>query len=65
MIQVEDNGGVLSDEKKEELLHLYQNLDMNEELKSMQIGGMGLKNIYLRLQLLYGDRAIFRIDNTT
>lgn len=63
-LQVEDNGGMLSDEKKEELLHLYRNLDMNEELKSMQIGGMGLKNIYLRLLLLYGDRAIFRIDNT-
>ena len=64
-IRIEDNGGALSDEKKEELLHLYQNLDMKEELKSMQIGGMGLKNIYLRLKLLYGEQAIFRIDNTT
>lgn len=64
VIEVEDNGGALSNEKKEELLQMYQNLDMNEELKSMEIGGMGLKNIYLRLRLLYGDRAIFRIDNT-
>lgn len=64
MIQIQDNGGMLSDEKKDQLLHLYQHLDMNQELKSMEIGGMGLKNVYLRLKLLYGDRAIFRIDNT-
>ncbi len=64
IIIIEDNGGKLSEDKKEELLSLYQNLDMNEELKSMQIGGMGLKNVYLRLKLLYGDKAIFRIDNS-
>ena len=64
VIRIEDNGGVLSEDKKEELLSLYQNLDMNEELKSMQIGGMGLKNVYLRLKLLYGDKAIFQIDNS-
>lgn len=64
IIQIQDNGGMLSDEKKDQLLHLYQHLDMNQELKSMEIGGMGLKNVYLRLKLLYGDRAIFRIDNT-
>lgn len=63
-IQIQDNGGLLSDEKKEALLHLYQHLDMNQELHSMEIGGMGLKNVYLRLKLLYADRAIFKIDNT-
>ncbi|MDO4337174.1 MAG: histidine kinase [Eubacteriales bacterium] len=61
---IRDNGGKMTDEKKEELMRLYENLDMNEELKSMQIGGMGLKNVYLRLALLYGERAIFRIDNS-
>lgn len=60
---IRDNGGKMTDEKKNELMTLYENLDMNEELKSMQIGGMGLKNVYLRLKLLYGDDAIFRIEN--
>lgn len=64
VLTIEDNGGQLSDEKKEELLNLYHNLDMNQELKSMQIGGMGLKNVYLRLKLLYEDKAIFQIDNS-
>lgn len=61
---IRDNGGKMTDEKKEELMTLYENLDMNEELKSMQIGGMGLKNVYLRLALLYGEYAIFRIENS-
>lgn len=63
IIAIEDNGGTLSDEKKRELMHTYENLNMNDELKSLEIGGMGLKNVYLRLKLLYGDKAIFRIDN--
>lgn len=64
ILKVEDNGGNLSDEKKQELLNLYKNLDMKEELKSMQIGGMGLKNVYLRLKLLYGEHAVFQIENS-
>lgn len=64
-LSIQDNGGMMTDEKKEELLSLYENLDLNEELKSLQIGGMGLKNVYLRLKLLYGERAIFKIDNSS
>lgn len=60
---IEDNVGTMTDEKKQELLRLYENLDLNEELKSMKIGGMGLKNVYLRLRLLYGEDAVFRIEN--
>lgn len=53
----------MTDEKKEEILSLYEHLDLDEELKSMKIGGMGLKNVYLRLKLLYGDDAVFQIEN--
>lgn len=63
-IYIEDNGGTMTEEKKEELLLLYENLNWNEELKSMKIGGMGLKNVYLRLKLLYGKKAILGIDDS-
>jgi len=63
IIKVEDNGGRLSDEKKQELLYTFDHLDMDEELHSLEIGGMGLKNVYLRLKLLYGRQAIFQIEN--
>lgn len=61
-LKVEDNGGLLSEDKKEELLRLYENLDMNKEWNSLQIGNMGLKNVCLRLRLLYGTEAVFQID---
>lgn len=64
ILEVMDNGAALSEAKKKELLETFRNLDMNEELKSMKIGGMGLKNVYLRLRLLYGQDAIFQIENT-
>lgn len=63
-IYIKDNGGTMTEEKKEELLLLFENLDWNQELKSMKIGGMGLKNVYLRLKLLYGNKAIFGIDGS-
>ena len=61
-LKVEDNGGLLSEDKKEELLRIYENLDMNKEWNSLQIGNMGLKNVCLRLRLLYGTEAVFQID---
>ncbi|MDR3595196.1 histidine kinase [Clostridium sp.] len=64
LMHIEDNGGCLSNEKKEKLLSTFYNLNKNQELKSLKIGGMGLKNVYLRLHLLYNAEAIFSIDNS-
>lgn len=64
ILRVQDNGGRMADAKKQELIKLFQNLDLKEELKSLQIGGMGLKNVYLRLRLLYGEKAVFKIENS-
>lgn len=65
IIEIEDNGGLLDPDRKNELLKSYQNLDKKEELKSLKIGGMGLKTVYLRMQLLYGEKALFQIDIST
>jgi two-component system, sensor histidine kinase YesM len=64
IIEIQDNGGCLSDERRNYLMNLYKNIDINQEIKSMKIGGMGLKNIYLRMKLLYGEKGIFKIENT-
>ncbi|HHX12422.1 MAG TPA: histidine kinase [Clostridiales bacterium] len=63
-IAIQDNGGCLSNERKEYLMNSFNNIDINEESKSLKIGGMGLKNVYLRLKLLYGKQSIFEIENT-
>lgn len=64
IIEIEDNGGCLSDDKRDKLLSEFYTLDKNKELYSLKIGGMGLKSIYLRLKLLYEDESIFYIDNS-
>ena len=64
IICIEDNGGCLTNDKRIELLSKFYNLDKNKELKSLKIGGMGLKNVYIRLKILYGDESIFYIDNS-
>lgn len=64
LIHIEDNGGALSNNKKEQLLSTFHNLNKDEELKTLKIGGMGIKNVYLRLKLLYNEQAIFTIDNS-
>ena len=64
IIHIEDNGGCLSNKKRDELLSEFNNLDKNKELYALKIGGMGLKNVYLRLKLLYDDESIFGIDNS-
>ena len=64
LINIEDNGGCLSDLNKEKLLYYFHNINRNEELKNLKIGGMGLRNVYLRLHLLYNEHAIFEIDNS-
>ena len=64
-MRIEDNGGGITAEKRKEILSELHHMDYTEELRRMSIGGMGLKNVYLRLTLQYGDRAIFDIDVQT
>ncbi|WP_455716993.1 sensor histidine kinase [Anaerosporobacter sp.] len=61
-IEIEDNGGMLTDEQKEVLLKEFRETKKNA-FYNMEIGGMGLKNTYLRMKLLYGEKAMFTIVN--
>lgn len=63
-ICIEDNGGNLTNQKRDRILRELHHMHHTKELHRMQIGGMGLKNVYLRLTLQYGEKALFDIDNT-
>lgn len=63
-LRVEDNGGQMTPEIRAKLLESFHSLDWNRELKQMEVGGMGLKNVYLRLKLLYKKQAVFEIECT-
>lgn len=63
-IRIEDNGGNLTDQTRDSILWELKHMDHAKELHNMHIGGMGLKNVYLRLVLQYGKETDFDIDNT-
>jgi Predicted signal transduction protein with a C-terminal ATPase domain len=63
-LKVTDNGGLLSDEKKNEILAQFAGLDMDRELSNMRIGGAGLKNTFVRIKMRYRDKAVFEVDNS-
>lgn len=61
-IRIADNAGILDTKKASKLMEDFEALSPLHELGTMEIGGMGLKNVQLRLKLLYGDDAVFRIE---
>lgn len=62
-IRVEDSGKGFSDEERFRLLQELYHMNHADELKRMRIGGMGLKNVWVRLSLLYENNAFIDIDN--
>jgi two-component system sensor histidine kinase YesM len=66
-IEVKDNGSGFSGETLAELERKMRDLRLrvkngNRNLE-IDIGGMGLLNIYARFYIIFGDKAIFRISN--
>lgn len=68
-IQVLDNGEGFSTELIAELTKKIQRykkeFDADKYLHSSELGGLGLINIYLRLQLKYGNNIQMMIENTS
>lgn len=62
LIGIADNAGKLDAKKASSLMADFDALSIDNELESLKIGGMGLKNVQLRLKLLYGEDAVFRIE---
>lgn len=65
LISVTNTSGSLSDETRKKLLDDFDALLPFAKLPPLKIGGMGLKTVALRLRLLYGEKAVFKIDNST
>ena len=65
--EVQDNGQGISDDVVENLeakiRKIREKILMKHSNIEMEIGGMGLANIYARMFLIYGDRTIFKIQN--
>ncbi|WP_069999673.1 cache domain-containing sensor histidine kinase [Cellulosilyticum sp. I15G10I2] len=63
LIHITDNGKGMTEEMITELLHKLEKLKGSREITSLKIGGMGIKNVYLRLLLLYNEQAVFELKS--
>lgn len=62
-IFVQDTGNGFSKEKLDELYTAFSRLNPQKEIPNLKLNGMGLINIFIRLKLIYGEAAVFTINN--
>lgn len=60
-ISVQDNGPGFDLQKRDTILEAVEEIDTKGLLPSLELEGMGLMNIYMRLKLSYKDKMIFSI----
>jgi len=53
----------MTEEAMTKLLLMLDKLKESREITSLKIGGMGIKNVYLRMLLLYNEQAFFSIKS--
>lgn len=62
-LSISDNGPGFSESEIEILNQKIQEINRTGLLPNLEIGGMGLMNIYIRFKLIYKGSHIFRISN--
>ena len=62
-VEVRDNGPGFDRENLARFREQTEKIDRSGETPSLQVGGMGLLNVYIRLKLLYGNRMTFRMED--
>ncbi len=62
-LQIKDNGPGFTQEELDSLYAKMKIIDETGELPNLEINGMGLMHIYIRLKLLYKQAPIYRLAN--
>lgn len=66
-IRIRDNGSGIEAEKQKQIqeqLNEIRNKELTELIKELRIGGLSLKNVFVRLYIAYGEDLIFDIENS-
>lgn len=63
LITVKDNGAGFDISELDKIQQFKNKYKDFSTMPSLQIGGMGLPNIYIRLRLMYRDSTVFEADN--
>ena len=62
-LQIKDNGPGFTNEELKDLQAKIEQINKTGTLPNLEINGMGLMNIYIRLKLLYKQAPIYRLTN--
>jgi len=62
-VSIQDNGPGFTRAEIDELMGKVAVIDRTGLLPGLELRGMGLLNIYIRLRLIYKERAVFRVEN--
>lgn len=62
-IRIQDNGCGFAEGEIERLNGIMNSIRDSRDITRLQIGGMGLQNVYLRLLLQYGASAVLILEN--
>lgn len=62
-ITVSDTGNGFTEETLNEIQEKIQKTEQSEQMPELEIGGMGILNIYIRLKLYYKERLRFLLGN--
>lgn len=66
-IRVQDNGCGMEAEKLNDLkeeLHEMRRREMSSLMQELKIGGLSVRNVYVRLYIAYGEDMIFEIESS-
>jgi two-component system sensor histidine kinase YesM len=63
-ITVEDNGTGFDNDKLNAINEKIEEINRNGLIPSLELEGMGLLNIYIRLKLAYKNKMIFQLGNS-
>ncbi len=62
-VRVEDNGTGFTESEIDKFWEKVKEIDENDSTPGLELEGMGLLNIYMRLKLTYGSQMLFRINS--
>lgn len=63
-ISVKDNGGGVTEEEKEKFYSKVNYIEESGTFETLELGGMGMVNVYMRLKFQYHEKTIFEIGDS-
>lgn len=63
-ISVEDNGTGITEKEKEKFYQKVKRIEESGKFESMELGGMGMVNVYMRLKFQYDGKEVFDIGES-